>query len=85
MSDTILLGKRRTVRFTAAVDRLLESVAAQKNRSVSDIIRLSVQTGIENRDTTAGDWVLGAASRRRPRRADAARLAFQKKWKERHQ
>ena len=43
MSDTLILGKRRTVRFTSEIDRLLEAKASAENKSVSDIIRVSVK------------------------------------------
>ena len=85
MSDTLTLGKRRTVRFTSEIDRLLESKASAENKSVSDIIRVSVKAGIESGEGSAGNWILSATKGRSPRAASPERVAFQKRYRQRHQ
>ena len=85
MSDTMTLGKRRTVRFASAVDRRLAARAAGENKSISDIIRDSVLTGLQTGEASAGKWILNAAQKLAPRAASPARLAFRKAYKARHQ
>ena len=85
MSDTLTLGKRRTVRFSEKIDRLLEAKASAENKSVSDIIRVSVKATVETGEGSAGHWILSATKGRSPRAASAERAAFQKRYKQRHQ
>ena len=83
MSDTIL-GKRRTVRFEARLDGLISARAEAEKKSISRVIRDSVIAGLQTGGMTAGDWILSvAANKARP--ASAERLAFRKKYRERHQ
>lgn len=84
MSDALTLGKRRTVRFSEAIDRLLEARASAENKSVSDIIRGSVKAGIESGESSAGSWILSVAKGRSPRAAGPERVAFQKRYRKRH-
>ena len=84
MSDTTTLGRRRTVRFAPEVDRLIASRAAVENKSISDIIRVSVLAGLHTGETSAGDWVTSAAKKRSPRPANPERRAFRKRYRERH-
>ena len=86
MADTLTLGKRRTVRFSHKIDRLLESRAVAENKSVSVLIRDSVVAGLQSGGMTAGEWILRAARGRARRRASTpADLEFQKRYRERHQ
>ena len=85
MSDKLTLGKRRTVRFSEAIDRLLEARSSAESKSVSDIIRDSVKAGIESGEGSAGNWILSAAQERSPRAAGPERAAFQKRHRKRHQ
>lgn len=85
MSDTMTLGKRRTVRFASEVDRLIASRAAVENKSISDIIRVSVLAGLHTGEISAGDWVTGVAKKSSPRPASPERKAFRKRYQERHQ
>jgi hypothetical protein len=84
MADTMTLGKRRTIRFSHQLDRWLESRAAAEHKTVSDFIRATVATEMANGGQTAGEWLLQAAKKYKPRPADAARIAFQKAYKARH-
>lgn len=84
MSDTMTLGRRRTVRFASEVDRLIASRAAVENKSISDIIRVSVWAGLHTGEISAGNWIISAAKKRSPRRASPERLAFRKRYQERH-
>jgi hypothetical protein len=79
------LGKRRTVRFSEEIDRLLEAKAAAESKSISDIIRVSVKAGIESGEGSAGSWILSATQGRSPRDAGPERVAFQKRYRKRHQ
>ena len=83
MSDTMTLGKRRTVRFAAEIDRLIAARAEAENKPVSEIIRISVLVGLQTGGMTAGDWINSMADRS-ARPASPERLAFRKKYKERH-
>lgn len=85
MSDTMTLGKRRTVRFASEIDRLIATRAAVENKSISDIIRVSVLLGLHTGEVSAGDWVASAAKKRVLRPASPERLAFRKRYRERHQ
>jgi hypothetical protein len=85
MSDTMTLGKRRTVRFAPDVDRLIATRAEVENKSISDIIRVSVLAGLHTGEISAGEWVKDAAKKRVPRPASPERLAFRKRYRERHQ
>jgi hypothetical protein len=86
MADTLTLGKRRTVRFSSTVDRLLESRAAVENKPVSTLIRDSVVAGLQAGNLTAGEWILRAAKGRpRHRAGTPADIEFQKLYRERHQ
>ena len=62
------LGKPRTVRFTAEVDKKLTALAAHKGKTVSELIRDSVIHDLENGQKTAGDWILEVASAPAPKR-----------------
>jgi hypothetical protein len=84
MSDTMTLGKRRTVRFAAEIDRQIAARAAEENKPVSEIIRLSVLAGLNTDGQTAGDWIISVADKP-VRPASPARLAFRKKYRARHQ
>lgn len=84
MSDTMTLGKRRTVRFASELDRLIASRAAVENKSISEIIRLSVLAGLRTGEISAGEWIRTAAKNVSPRPASPERLAFRKKYQERH-
>jgi hypothetical protein len=83
MSDTIL-GKRRTVRFEARTDGLISARAEAEKKSISRVIRDSVIAGLQTSGMTAGDWILSVADNK-ARSASAERLAFRKKYRERHQ
>jgi len=83
MSDTIL-GKRRTVRFEARIDGLISARAEAEKKSISRVIRDSVIAGLQTGGITAGDWILSVADNK-ARSASAERLAFRKKYRERHQ
>ncbi len=83
MADTMTLGKRRTVRFSHKIDRLLESRAAAENKSVSVLIRDSVVAGLQSGGMTAGEWILSVANNS-PRPSSPERLAFRKKYLARH-
>ena len=85
MSDTLTLGKRRTVRFSSKIDRLLESRAAAENKSISGLIRDSVVAGLQSGGMTAGEWILSAAQGRARRPAKTpADIEFQRRYRERH-
>ena len=83
MSDTTL-GKRRTVRFDSEIDRLISKRAAEENKPVSVIIRDSVVAGLQTGGMTAGEWLKSVANHP-ARPASPERLAFRKKYRERHQ
>lgn len=83
MADTLTLGKRRTVRFSTKIDRLLESHAAAENKSVSVLIRDSVVAGLQSGGMTAGEWILSVA-KNPPRPPSPERLAFRKRYIARH-
>ena len=86
MADTLTLGKRRTVRFSSKLDRLLESRAAAENKPISVLIRDSVVAGLQTGNMTAGEWILNAAKGRARRPANTpADIEFQKRYRERHQ
>ena len=86
MADTLTLGKRRTVRFSSKLDRLLESRAAAENKPISVLIRDSVAAGLRDGGMTAGEWILSAAKGRARRPANTpADIEFQKRYRERHQ
>lgn len=83
MSDKIVLGKRRTVRFEAKVDGLLAAKAAAEKKSVSELIRDSVLANLQGENLTAADWILSVAGN--PSGPDSPeRQAFRKKYLERH-
>lgn len=84
MSDTMTPGKRRTVRFSSEIDRLIASRAAVENKSISDIIRISVLAGLHTGEVSAGEWIRTAAKNVSPRPPSPERLAFRKKYRERH-
>jgi len=84
MSDTNTLGKRRTVRFEARIDGLIATRAEAEKKSISRVIRDSVIAGLQTGGMTAGDWILSVADSK-ARSASAERLAFRKKYRERHQ
>jgi len=84
MSDTNTLGKRRTVRFEARIDGLISARAEAEKKSISRVIRDSVIAGLQTGGMTAGDWILSVADNK-ARSASAERLAFRKKYRERHQ
>ena len=84
MSDTNTLGKRRTVRFEARIDGLISARAEAEKKSISRVIRDSVIAGLQTGGITAGDWILSVADNK-ARSASAERLAFRKKYRERHQ
>ena len=83
MSDTMTLGKRRTVRFAAEVDRLIAARAEAENKPVSEIIRVSVLAALQAGGMTAGDWISSMADKP-ARPVSPERLAFRKKYRERH-
>ena len=83
MSDTNTLGKRRTVRFEARIDGLISARAEAEKKSISRVIRDSVIAGLQTGGMTAGDWILSVADNK-ARSASAERLAFRKKYRERH-
>jgi hypothetical protein len=83
MADTLTLGKRRTVRFSHKIDRLLKSRAAAENKSVSVVIRDSVVASLQDGGMTAGEWILSVANNP-PRFSSPERLAFRKKYLARH-
>jgi hypothetical protein len=83
MADIMTLGRRRTVRFSSTVDRLLESRAAVENKPVSVLIRDSVVAGLQTGGMTAGEWILSVANNP-PRPSSPERLAFRKKYLARH-
>ncbi len=86
MADILTLGRRRTVRFSSTVDRLLASRAAAENKPVSALIRDSVVASLQAGNLTAGEWILRAAKgRARRRAATPADIEFQKLYRERHQ
>ena len=84
MSDITILGKRRTIRFAAEVDRLLSGKATAEKKSVSRVIRDSVLANLRSYQPTAGEWILSVADNP-PRPASPKRLAFRKKYLARHQ
>ena len=84
MSDTGTLGKRRTIRFESELDRLLSAKAAVEKKSVSRLIRDSVRAAFKEKKQTPGEWILSVADNP-PRPAGPERLAFRKKYRERHQ
>ena len=84
MSDTISIGKRRTVRFDSETDRLISARAAEENKPVSVIIRDSVGAGLQTGGMTAGEW-LKSVAKHPARPTSPERLAFRKKYLERHQ
>jgi hypothetical protein len=84
MSDATTLGKRRTIRFAAELDRLIAARAAEENKPVSEIIRVSVLAGLQTGGMTAGDWINSVADNP-ARPASPERLAFRKKYQARHQ
>ncbi len=85
MAANIKLSQRRTVRFSLETDRRLEIRATADNKSVSDVIRESVELEMAGGEASAGDWILTANRGHKPRPASADRLAFQKHYNERHQ
>lgn len=84
MSDMNTLGKRRTIRFESELDRLLSAKAAAEKTSVSHVIRDSVRAAFKERKQIPGEWILSVAGNS-PRPSSRARLAFRKKYRERHQ
>ena len=84
MSDAMTLGRRRTVRFAADIDRQIAARAAAENKPVSEIIRASVLAGLQMDGVTAGDWIVSLADEP-ARPASPARQAFRKKYLARHQ
>jgi hypothetical protein len=85
MSDTETLGKRRTVRFSPALDRLLEAKASKTGKTVSELIRDSVSGDLEHGGETATEWILNVARRPvRRAKADPARDEFRRAHEERH-
>ena len=83
MSDTRTLGKRRTVRFSAEIDRLISARAEEENKPVSEIIRDSVVAGLQTGGMTAAEWINSVADNP-SRPASPERLAFRKKYRARH-
>ena len=79
MSDITILGKRRTIRFAAEVDRLLSSKATAENKSVSRVIRDSVLANLRSYQPSAAKWILSVADNP-PRPVSSKRLAFRKKY-----
>lgn len=84
MSDTSTLGKRRTIRFESELDRLLSARAAAEKKTVSHLIRDSVRAAFNEKRQTPGEWILSVAANP-PRPPSPERLAFRKKYRERHQ
>jgi hypothetical protein len=84
MSDIKTLGKRRTIRFESELDRLLSAKAALEKKSVSRLIRDSVRASFKEKGQTPGEWILSVADNP-PRPPSTDRLAFRKKYRERHQ
>jgi hypothetical protein len=84
MSDKRTLGRRRTIRFEADIDRRLSEKAAAERTSVSRVIRDSVRAAFKKSEATPADWILSVAANP-PRPASPQRLAFRRKYLERHQ
>lgn len=66
MSD--ILAKGRTVRFSKKLDRSLTAEAARQNVSVSDLVRRAAESALHASTECAGDWCLGLAQRKSPRK-----------------
>jgi predicted DNA-binding protein len=76
------LGKPRTVRFSAELDKKLSALAAHKGKTVSEIIRDSVIHDLENGEKTASDWILEVAKSPIPKRR--LNQEFIKAYEKRH-
>jgi hypothetical protein len=83
MSDISILGRRRTVRFSAEIDRLIAARAEEENKPVSEIIRVSVLAGLQTGGMNAGEWIESVVDNP-ARPASPERLAFRKKYLARH-
>lgn len=85
MSDTLTLGKRRTIRFSKEDDSRIEAQAQAQKRSVSEVIRETVRQSLHGEEPCAGDWILQVAKSPPPKaRTDPASVAFRQSYKERH-
>ena len=85
MSDTLTLGKRRTIRFSKEDDARIEAQAQAQKRSVSEVIRATVRQSLHGDEPSAGDWILQVATIPPPKaRTDPASVAFRQSYKERH-
>jgi predicted DNA-binding protein len=79
------LGKSRTVRLPATIDGRLQARAAKTGKSVSELIRQTVEAEYSQDLDTAGDWVLKLAKEPPPRAATRPdRKAFQEAYRKRH-
>ena len=85
MSDTLTLGKRRTIRFSKEDDSRIEAQAQAQKRSVSEVIRNTVRQSLHGEEPSAGDWILQVSNIPPPKaRTDPASVAFRQSYEERH-
>src|SRR5258707_353343 len=85
MSDMRILGKSRTVRLPVRIDARLKAKAADTGKSVSALIRQTVEAEYSQDIGTAGEWVLKQAQRGVTRRhTQSQSKAFQEAYRKRH-
>jgi predicted DNA-binding protein len=85
MSDRLTLAKSRTVRLPAEIDGRLQASAAKAGKSVSQLIRQTVEAEYSQEPDTAGNWVLTVGKLRPLKRAvHPARKKFQEAYEKRH-
>jgi predicted DNA-binding protein len=82
MSYRATLSKARTIRLSAETDKQIEAVAAQKGKTVSDVIRDTLEAEFSTPRETAGQWLLKTARLPRNREPDAQ---FGSAYRQRHQ
>jgi len=82
MSDINILGRTRTVRLPAGLDRQIEAVAARKGKTASDVIRETLEAGFSTPRETPGQWLLKTAKLPRERKPDTR---FSAAYRRRHQ
>ena len=84
MSYDTTLGRRRTVRFPAETDRLLQAEAASAKKTISEVIREKVESHL-GQQKTAGESILEIAAKARRRvRSTADNTAFIAAYTRRH-
>ena len=85
MSDKGTLGRSRTVRLSAAIDGRLQAKAAKTGKSVSELIRQTIEAEYNDDLETAGTWILKISNQpARERVIHSDRKAFREAYQRRH-